>query len=215
MLLTEQKKSLLEAVTHYSQNLSEQAESYLAGRGISRQVAEQFSLGTIVEPLNGHEQFEGWLCIPYFNASAQVTIVKFRRLDDGKPKYGQPVGQKTHLFNVIYTLADAPSIVICEGELDAIIISGVLGIPAVGVPGVASWKEYYSKLFNGFDTVYIAGDNDIKEDGSNPGAEFARRVAGDLVNGQIVQLPAGMDINDYYLTNGPEQLSNLLGGKNV
>lgn len=213
MLLTEQKKSLLEAVTHYSKNLSEEALAYLDGRGISKEVAQQFSLGTIVEPVNGHEQFEGWLCIPYFTALGDVSIVKFRRLDDGKPKYGQPTGQKTHLFNVSDTLADLPRIVICEGELDAIVLSGVIGIPAVGVPGVASWKPYYAKLFNGFDTVYIAGDNDIKEDGSNPGAEFSRRVAGDLVNGQIVQLPAGMDINEYYLQHGAEQLINLLGGK--
>jgi DNA primase len=213
MLLTEQKKSLLEAVTHYSKNLSEEALAYLDGRGISKEVAQQFSLGTIVEPINGHEQFEGWLCIPYFTALGDVSIVKFRRLDDGKPKYGQPTGQKTHLFNVSDTLADLPRIVICEGELDAIVLSGVIGIPAVGVPGVASWKPYYAKLFNGFDTVYIAGDNDIKEDGSNPGAEFSRRVAGDLVNGQIVQLPAGMDINEYYLQHGAEQLNNLLGGK--
>lgn len=213
MLLTEQKKSLLEAVTHYSKNLSEEALAYLDGRGISKEVAQQFSLGTIVEPVNGHEQFEGWLCIPYFTALGDVSIVKFRRLDDGKPKYGQPTGQKTHLFNVSDTLADLPRIVICEGELDAIVLSGVIGIPAVGVPGVAAWKPFYAKLFNGFDTVYIAGDNDIKEDGSNPGAEFSRRVAGDLVNGQIVQLPAGMDINEYYLQHGAEQLTNLLGGK--
>lgn len=215
MLLTEQKKSLLEAVTHYSNHLSEEALGYLDARGISSQIAQQFSLGTIVGPINGHEAFTGWLCIPYFTALGDVTIVKFRRLDDGKPKYGQPVGQKTHLFNVSDTLADSPRIVICEGELDAIVISGVLGIPAVGVPGVASWKNYYAKLFNGFDTVYIAGDNDIKEDGSNPGAEFARRVSGDLTNGQIVQLPAGMDINDFYLQNGKEKLANLLGGNNV
>jgi len=210
-----QSKLLLEAAQRYAQQISPEAIVALAERGISEEVAALYSLGSVVDPMNGHELHEGWLSIPYITALNHCVGFKFRRLDDGKPKYGQPVGQKTHLFNVIDTLADAPSIVICEGELDAIIISGVLGIPAVGVPGVASWKEYYSKLFNGFDTVYIAGDNDIKEDGSNPGAEFARRVAGDLVNGQIVQLPAGMDINDYYLTNGPEQLSNLLGGKNV
>lgn len=215
MLLTEQKKSLLDVVIHYSKNLSEQAKVYLEGRGISEQVANQFSLGTITDPINGHEAFEGWLCIPYFTALGDVSIVKFRRLDDGKPKYGQPIGQKTHLYNVADTIIDSHRIVICEGELDAVVLSGVLGIPAVGVPGVASWKNYYAKLFNGFDTVYIAGDNDIKEDGSNPGAEFSRRVASDLLNGQIVQLPAGMDINDYYLAHGLEQTANLVGGINV
>lgn len=213
MLLTEQKKSLLEAVTHYSQNLSEQAENYLAGRGISRQVAEQFSLGTIVEPLNGHEQFEGWLCIPYFNASAQVTIVKFRRLDDGKPKYGSPTGQKAHLYNVVDTTILSRHIVVCEGELDTVIVSGVLGIPAVGVPGVQAWKPHFAKLLNGYDSVYIVGDNDVKEDGSNPGAEFSKRVASEVLNGTIVHLPPNMDINDYYLVHGADATKTLLVGE--
>jgi DNA primase len=104
------------------------------------------------------------------------------------------------------------SIVICEGEFDAIIMDAVCGVPAVGVPGVAAWKPFYPKLFNGFDTVYIVGDNDIKEDGSNPGAEFSRRVAGEVTNSQIVQLPPGMDITDFYLANGKEATANLVGG---
>ncbi len=102
---------------------------------------------------------------------------KFRRLDDGKPKYGSPVGQKTHLFNVVATMSATKSIVICEGEFDAIIMDAVCGVPAVGVPGVAAWKPFYPKLFGGFDVVYILGDNDVKDDGTNPGAEFSRRAA--------------------------------------
>ena len=201
----EQTKSLLEAVTHYSQALSDEAVAYLEGRGISRQVAQQFMLGSVVDPINGHEQFSGWISIPYLTALGMCVSVKFRRLDDGKPKYGQPLGQKLHLFNVADTLADSGRIVVTEGELDAVIVSGTLGIPAVGVPGVAAWKPYYTKLFTGFDTIYVVGDNDIKEDGSNPGAEFAKRVAGEILNSQIVQLPAGMDITDFYLAHGAEQ----------
>jgi DNA primase len=109
-------------------------------------------------------------------------------------------------------MANESRIVVCEGEFDAIIMDANCGIPAVGVPGVAAWKPYYSKLFNGFDMVYVIGDNDVKEDGSNPGAEFSRRVAGELINAQIVQLPPGMDITDFYLVNGKEAITNLVGG---
>jgi DNA primase len=122
------------------------------------------------------------------------------------------MGQKAHLYNVADTLIDSGSIVVCEGELDTVILSGVCNIPAVGVPGVTAWKPHYARLFNGFDTVYIVGDNDVKEDGSNPGAEFSRRVAGELSNGQIVQLPPGMDINEFYLAEGPDAVNHLLGG---
>lgn len=212
MQSNEQSRLLLEAVTRYSQNISEETVAYLAGRGISKEIAQSFMLGTVVDPASGHEQFEGWLSIPYLTALGIATSVKFRRLDDGKPKYGQPTGQKLHLYNVVDVTVDSPHIVVCEGELDAVIVSGVLGIPAVGVPGVAAWKPYYAKLLTGFETVYVVGDNDLKEDGTNPGAEFSKRVAGEVVNSHIVQLPLGMDINEMLLQRGAEELSNLLGG---
>lgn len=205
-------RSLLESAQRYAANLSDEAVRYLEGRGISREVAESFSLGTIVEPHVGHEGHEGWLSIPYLTALGHCVGFKFRRLDDGKPKYGSPLGQKSHLYNVSDVTIDSGTIVVCEGELDAIVLSGVCDIPAVGVPGVTAWKPHFARLFTGYDTVYIVGDNDVKEDGTNPGAEFARRVAGELVNGQIVQLPPGMDINDLYLAQGPEGINNLLGG---
>ena len=52
----------------------------------------------------------------------------------------------------------------------------------------------------------------MKEDGTNPGAEFARRVQSELPNGTIVTLPPNTDINEYYLSNGPEELRKLFGG---
>ena len=207
-----QTKSLLEAAQQYAQNLSDEAVRYLEGRGISKDVAEQFMLGTITDPHVGHEAHEGWLSIPYITAMGLCVGFKFRRLDDGKPKYGSPLGQKSHLYNVGDIMIDSGSIVVCEGELDAIVLSGVCNIPAVGVPGVTAWKPHFARLFGGYDTVYIIGDNDVKEDGSNPGAEFARRVAGELTNGQIIQLPPGMDINDLYLAEGPDALNHLVGG---
>lgn len=211
MQSSEQAKLLLEVVSRYSTSLDEATVKYLEGRGISEDSARAFSLGTVVDPHPGHEQFEGWLSIPYVSALGIYQCVKFRRLDDGKPKYGQPIGQKLHIYNVADCLADSGYIAVCEGELDAIVMSAEVGIPAVGIPGVAAWKPYYSKLFGGFDSVFILGDNDDKEDGTNPGAEFSRRVATEVINSQIVQLPLGMDLNEYYLANGAEAVKELLG----
>jgi len=212
MLSQGQEKLLQEAAHRYAEAISDEALAYLAGRGISEETAARYRLGTITDPIEGHQGYEGWISIPYFTALDMCVGFKFRRLDDGKPKYGSPIGQKTHLFNVIATMGNYSRIVICEGEFDAIVMEANCGILAVGVPGVAAWKPFYPKLFNGFDTVYIVGDNDIKEDGSNPGAEFSRRVAGEVTNSQIVQLPPGMDITDFYLANGKEATANLVGG---
>ena len=212
MLSQGQAKLLEEAAHHYAQEIRPEALQYLEGRGISEEIAARYRLGSIVDPIEGHQGYEGWISIPYFTALDICVGFKFRRLDDGKPKYGAPVGQKSHLFNVIATMSNTSKVVVCEGEFDAIIMEANCQVPAVGVPGVAAWKPYYSKLFNGFDMVYVIGDNDVKEDGTNPGAEFSRRVAGELMNSQIVQLPPGMDITDFYLVNGQEATANLVGG---
>ena len=212
MLSPAQLKSSLEAAVQYNKDLNEEAINFLAGRGISKEVADQYLLGTIVVPVAGHENYKGWLSIPYMTVMGHCVGFKFRRLDDGKPKYGSPTGQKAHLYNVFDITIDSPYVVVCEGELDAVVVSGLINIPAVGVPGVQAWKPHFSKLFTGYDTVYIVGDNDIKEDGTNPGAEFSRRVSQEVLNSRIVSLPASMDINDYYLANGKEESLKLFGG---
>ena len=202
---------MLEAANRYADRIDGVTLEYLNGRGISEQVAALYSLGTVTDPLPGHEGHTGWLSIPYITAMGLCVGFKFRRLDDGKPKYGQPLGGTTHLYNVADIVKPFSRIVITEGELDAVIVSGVLGIPAVGCPGVANWKSHYPRLFNGYDTVYVVGDHDVKEDGSNPGAEFNRRVASEVMNATIVNLPEGLDINDYYLQNGHDKTRRLLG----
>ena len=208
-----QSKLLLEAAQRYAQEITPEAIVALEERGISEEVAALYSLGTIVEPMNGHELYDGWISIPYITALSHCVGFKFRRLDDGKPKYGSPTGQKAHLYNVVDTTILSKHIVVCEGELDTVIVSGVLGIPAVGVPGVQAWKPHFAKLLSGYDAVYIVGDNDVKEDGSNPGADFSKRVSQEVLNGQIVHLPAGMDINDYYLAHGADATKALLVGE--
>ena len=213
MALNAQSKLLLEAAQRYAQAISPEALAVLDARGISEVVAAKYQIGTITEPINGHEMYQGWISIPYITAGGSCVGFKFRRLDEGKPKYGSPTGQKAHLYNVADITIMKPYVVVCEGELDTVIVSGVLDIPAVGVPGVAAWKSHFPKLFGGYETVYVVGDNDVKEDGSNPGAEFSKRVANEVMNSTIVTLPPNMDINDYYLAHGAEATRKLLIGE--
>ena len=208
-----QLKSLLEAAQRYAQEITPEVLVALDERGISERVAARYQLGAVIDPANGHEMHEGWISIPYITASGSCVGFKFRRTDDAKPKYGSPTGQKAHLYNVTDVTLMSPYIVVCEGELDTVITSGVLGIPAVGVPGVQAWKPHFAKLFGGYETVFVVGDNDIKEDGSNPGAEFSKRVANEILNSTIVTLPPGMDINDYYLAHGADATRALLVGE--
>ena len=215
MLSPVQLKSSLEAAIQYNKDLSAEAINFLADRGISKEVADQYLLGTIVLPVAGHENYKGWLSIPYLTVMGHCVGFKFRRLDEGKPKYGAPLGQKGHLYNVSDIILSSEYIAVCEGELDTIIASAILGVPAVGVPGVQAWKAHFNRMFTGYGRVYVIGDNDLKDDGTNPGAEFSRMVAQEIGNATIVSLPAGMDLNDLYLAKGIEETKRTIGVPNV
>ena len=211
MLSELQMKLLKKQAVEYCDFRDGPTQEYLEGRGISNLIADIKWLGTVTGNYPGHEQYQGWLSIPYVTALGYTVGFKFRRLDSGQPRYGSPAGQKSHLYNVTDFEKIDSIIAVCEGELDTVILSEVVGIPAVGCPGVASWKKHYAKLFSGYEKIIIVGDNDAKEDGSNPGQDFARRVAQEVQNTQIVLLPSGMDITDCYLAEGAEGVRERLG----
>lgn len=185
------------------------AEQYLASRGLL-DGAEEFLLGYVAEPAPGHEdRFVGMLSIPYLTPSG-VCAFKMRRLGAGDPKYLAPTGQRHHLFNV-KALIDAPDqVLVVEGELDAIAAS-LAGFPSVAVPGTNGFKPHFTRCFDGIDRVIIATDNDLKEDGSNPGQDLARRLLDILPNSVRVALPLGEDINSTILSHGAQHLAELVG----
>ena len=211
MLTKSQLESLATVAKGYHAALSAEAIAYLVARGISKEAAQYAQLGQITGDYAPHSSYAGWLSIPYIVVGEGVVGFKFRRLGEGNPKYGAPANQKSHLYNVRDLEEESDVLVICEGEFDTLIVSQILKVPAIGCPGVASWKQHFAKMAIGYDRVLIVGDNDDKADGSNPGQDFARRVAQEVPNSQIVQLPSGMDITDYYLTEGPDKLRERLG----
>jgi len=203
MLNAEQRNLLTEAAEKYCNSLTPQAASYLEARGITAEVAHTFRLGSVVEPSAGHEHAVGRLSIPYLTPAGVVGI-KFRSIDDTTPKYLWPSGQKIGLYNVLDLHRYSDTIAICEGEIDTIVASGIVGIPAVGVAGVSQWKPWFPKLFESYTRILIFADNDVKEDGTNPGQELARRIKEDLDKATIVQLPPNMDVNEIYLQLGKD-----------
>ena len=61
------------------------------------------------------------------------------------------------------------------------------------------------------EVTFIRTYSRVKEDGTNPGAEFSRRVSSEVLNSVVVSLPPNMDITDYYLANGYDATRHLLG----
>jgi DNA primase len=203
MLSLEQKESLTGCVAQYHQAIDEKTLSYLESRGINRKAVDTFLLGTVNDPMPGHEHAVGSLSIPYITGSG-VVGVKFRKVDDSSPKYIWPTGQKIGMFNVSDLIKDVDTISICEGEIDTIILSAMCDIPAIGVAGVSQWKEWFPMMLEGYRRVFVFADNDIKEDGRNPGMELAKRIKEDLNHAVVINLPPNKDVNDMYLLEGAD-----------
>lgn len=189
-----------------------QAAGYLEGRGISEHAALACRLGVVSDPLPGHERFEGMLCLPYVTPVGVVAL-KFRALDPERtPKYDAPVGQHTRLFNVMALHSDSDVIAICEGELDAIVMSHEVGIPAVGIPGASNMQDHWTRVFSDFETVLVIADHDIAKEGKEPpGQRHAQKVAKKIDGARVVLPPPGMDLSDWCMAEGPEAVRKACG----
>lgn len=212
VLLSQEQRSYLTATAQrWTENLDIEWLALLNERGISEATARKFQLGVIDREDGAYAHHAGWLSIPYLTANQEVVGFKFRRPDSGTPKYGSPTGQKAHLFNVSDTLLSSDVIAICEGELDAVLCSAELGVPAVGVPGVAAWKPHFPRLLEGYRQVLVLADNDVRDDGTNPGMELARRITQEVLNTRVIVFDDGMDLTDYYCAYGKQNTLKKLG----
>ena len=207
-----QKDYLREATSRYHSALPDSPGSdYLQTRGLGwesiQQAVNRFRIGYVGDPLPGHENYKGYLAIPYLRWSADkewaVVSIRFRRVDDGKPKYLTLPGDRPRLFNTMALLKDTANIAITEGEIDAITAT-VCGIPAVGVPGSQNWQPHFREPFLGYRNVYVLADGD------DAGMAFATQVASSLPNGKIIPMPAGEDVNSLVNGKGKDELLERL-----
>ena len=189
-----QKNTLGSAAKRYAQNIH-LAEAYLAERNISLDAAKQAGLGVVSDPITGHEHVQGRLSIPYITSTGVVDI-RFRTLTGEEPKYMGLAGAKTHMYNVRALLEAVDDVAICEGEIDAITLHYMVGIPAVAIPGAQSWKKHYRRMLQDFERVYVFGDGD------KAGHDFSRTIAREISTALVVNMPDGEDVNSMYTKNG-------------
>ena len=197
-----QRAYLWDATSRYRESLpGSPAAEYLASRGIPLET--KFGLGYVADPRPGHEMYRGCLAIPYLRWSPwrkwSAASIRFRRLDDGHPKYMTVAGDKPRLFNTKALTNYSKDMAITEGEIDAI-TAELAGVPTVGVPGAQMWKPHFRELFMGYRNVNILADGD------DAGMEFARAVAKTLPNARIIPMPNRSDVNSLVNTQGKDAL---------
>lgn len=210
-----QLNSLERATARYHENV-EAVASFLVSRGIGKEAAYEQRLGLVSDPLPGHERFAGHMSLPYQTVGGVVAI-KFRCIADhnckdvGCQRYDQPSGQKVHLFNAgVLATTKADVVAVCEGELDAILCTHELGIPAVGT-AAGTWLDHYPRCFADFEEVVIIADHDVKPDGSSPGIKHAKRVQATISRSRIVVPPAGLDLGEWVAQEGREAVLKGIG----
>lgn len=203
-LSTEQRSLLEQATAKYQSALeASPAISYLEGRGITKEVAGGFRLGYVAEPETGHEHVAGRLAIPYLTPAGVVDI-SFRDIEGvSDAKYLGTGSSKTHLYNARDLHKPSPFISVCEGQLDAVVMSGLCEVPSCGIAGVDNWAKYFKYCFVDYEKVFIVMDPD------DAGRKAAKKLRADLPNGIIITLPH--DVNDTYLAHGPDFIRKALG----
>lgn len=205
-----QRSALLEAAKKYHANLRD-VEAFLEARGIPLEVAEAFRLGYVAEPFSkDHEAFAGRLAIPYLTR-AGVGTIRFRCTkehnckDENCAKYLGMPNAPVLLYNVEALFSPTSTLVITEGEFDAIVCSSMAGVPAVGAPGASSWKPHWSLAVGDFPTVLVAADGD------EAGTEMVRKVCGAVTAARPRQFPPGRDLTDVFLSSGRAGVLDILG----
>lgn len=209
---TELRESLEAATALYETELFSHPSGidYLAGRGIGH-AAKRYRLGFVADPMPGHEAMKGRLSIPYLTASGVVDI-KFRCVEHADckaahcPKYLGVEGGGGWLYNARAVLAAQEHVVITEGEFDAMAVSALAGIPAVGYPGTSTWQKskHWPRVFAGLDVVVVA-------DGDKPGLDAAKLVAKSIEGARVVAMPDGEDANSFLVQRGPDEFRERLG----
>lgn len=178
------------------------AEEYLRTRGLSLQDVEPFKLGVVVDPVPGHELYQGRLSIPYIT-QAGVVDIRFRSIDGTEPKYLGIPGAITRLYNVNSYFQAKDFICVCEGEIDTITLSK-LGFPAIGVPGVKNIKAHHYRILSDFDRIYVFADGDTA------GKEFAKDLARRIPGVIQISIPEGEDVNSLFASNQSHVLTEKI-----
>ncbi len=199
------------------------ARSYLEGRCVSNDVMKTANLG--LAHSSGDNRAEWWIMIPVLRRDledAPVVSVKgfgfdpetgdWKQNDDGR-KIPRNAGSAA-LLNLIGMARDAgSSVVVCEGELDAL-SACACGFHAVsGTAGAGTFNQDWARR--------IAETKPAQEHGvviAFDGDEKGRRSAPDVAEAfldadlelKIASLPDGKDVNDVLVEGGSADLHAYL-----
>lgn len=120
-------------------------------------------------------------------------------VDGIEAKYTQIVGSRVGIYNadILWT---AHQCIICEGEIDCLLLNQ-LGYPSVtSTGGAGSWKSEWSRFFTHIPEIIILFDND------KAGQEGANKIRASMRRAKILSLPDGIeDVGELWQAGSAEQ----------
>lgn len=148
--------------------------------------------------------------IPIFDKDGNVLFNKYRRDPEYEhgPKYWYDKGGQQALYG-IHNLKDAVEVIICEGELDALLLqsNGFCAVTSTG--GSQSFKKEWCDELLG-RTIYVCFDNDLA------GKQGTARIAQMIPDIKIIPLPEMIDmlpikdITDFFKVVNKENFKFLI-----
>jgi hypothetical protein len=176
--------------------LPEHIRKYLNARGVSDAVIDAYKLGY------GQFYRKQWITIPIKDIYGNYSFFKLRQ----DPAYGSekityPKGAEAQLYDWEMLQSGGDALVICEGELDRLLLLSRGIVAITSTHGAGTFKqEWTEKIIGKYRKLYLCFDND------EAGRKGAERAAKMVENGgnetYIVSLPKevgdGGDITDYF-----------------
>jgi len=155
---------------------------------------------------SGHEHLNGSLVVPVIAPSGEVTEVYGRKINDhlreGTPLHLYLPGPHRGVWNEA-ALAASREVILCESLLDALSFwcAGYRNVTAsYGVEGFT--KDHLAAFQrHGVERVLIAYDRD--EAGEQAAEKLAKRLLAEGYDCYRIQLPKGMDANEYAVQVAP------------
>ncbi len=196
-------------LTAWSKNLRPKDIEYFKGRGFTEEFIKEHGfgycnqkmpqdpaaardLGLLIDTKAGKEWYmpNGRLVLPFYQYG-KVVQVAFHKPGD-EPKYLYPKSWPKPLIKA-FKRNEIPFLI--EGVFCYYSLLQA-DLPAMTALGIAVSKEQKKELAE-LPLFYICFDNDVKENGDNPGQKAALGLAKEFFPAaKIINLPNGKDIND-------------------
>jgi DNA primase len=217
-------------VSYYTSCLSNEAYSYLQSRGISDADIKQRRIGFC--PDTHHSLYDSPIAktagistgrnsvlhsriiFPYLTPTGQVVDMRGRSLADDAVRYKGPFGSAfTRGADEWPYGAESVgnSFLVTEGEVKAIVATQH-GFPAVGLPGINSWKWRTRELAG--ESVTIVFDSQQDPAINEAVYQAVDKLASRLNECKVVTLPlmgnSKMDLDTFILTRGFQEFKLIL-----